>query len=439
MKELFLIRDNLTNKISYYHVMLFLISLPHDLFYSHLILASLAIHTIIQFRQSSVKPVLTWRTVLLQSVFWVTLISTAYTINLKQSLLEWELYIPVLLLPLIFCFNPLDLKKYNGRLLTVFSVNCTLTVLYLYYDALKTIKYYHLPISSIVSHAFTNHNFSQPIAMHATFLSLQIAVALVYLLSRLISERLSRITQITYIICCIVLTAGVVQLSSKSIFVSLFIVINFVLPYFVLMGNRRKWYLVISCTLSCLMIIAIISSHALRDRYVVELKEDLSPGFRGQTVEPRRERWKIAADLIIKSPIIGYGAGSEVELLQQKYLEKKFYSSYLHRLNAHNQYMSFMIKSGIWGLIVYLATLVYGFKIAIRKRDVVFFSVMMLIAIVSLSEDLLNADKGVMFYSFFFSYFVFVSEQTEQIHLPLKRHKYLRNAATKPEVEPSLL
>lgn len=216
----------------------------------------------------------------------------------------------------------------------------------------------------------------------------------------------------------------------------MFIVINFVPPYFVLTGKRRKLYLVVSCTLSCLVLVVILSSHALKDRYVTELKEDLSPGFTGQTVEPRLERWKIAAGLIAKSPIMGYGAGSEVQLLQQKYLEKKFYSSYLHQLNAHNQYMSFMIKSGIWGLIIYLATLIYGFKIALRKRDVVFFSVMVLIAIVSLSEDLLNADKGVMFYSFFFSYFVFFSEQTEHIQLPLKGHKYLRNAATKQEVEP---
>ena len=178
MKELFLIKDNLANRISYYHVMLLLLSLPFDRFYSHLILASLAIHTIIQFKKESVKPLFTWRTAVLQSVFWVTLVGTLYTINFQQSLLEWTLDLPILLIPLIFCFNPLDLKKYRQNLLLIFSLGCTATIGYLYVDALVTIRHYQLPLSAILSPAFTNHNFSEPIDMHATFLSLQIAIAL---------------------------------------------------------------------------------------------------------------------------------------------------------------------------------------------------------------------------------------------------------------------
>jgi len=56
MKELFLIKDTLANKISYYHLMLYLLSLPFDRFYSHLILISFAVHTIIQFNKNNKKP-----------------------------------------------------------------------------------------------------------------------------------------------------------------------------------------------------------------------------------------------------------------------------------------------------------------------------------------------------------------------------------------------
>jgi len=439
MKELFLFKDNLANKISYYHVMLLLLSLPFDRFYSHLILASLAIHTIIQFRKSSAKPLFTWRTLVLQSVFWVTLIGTLYTINLQQSLAEWELDLPVLLIPLIFCFNPLDLKKYRHNFLVIFSLGCTVTIGYLYLDALITIRHYHLPWSSILSPAFTNHNFSQPIDMHATFLSLQIAIALIYMLSRLVGERLRTSSILFYLFCSSVLTAGIIQLSSKSVFAALFLVINFAIPWFLLHGKIRLLYLLTTIGLSCVILAGIFNSRALRDRYLVELREDLSPTFAGQTVEPRLERWKISFNLIKKSPVIGYGTGSEIQLLQERYFAKKFYSSYLHRLNSHNQYLSFLIKTGIWGLSIYIVTLVYGFKQAIKKRDVVFFSFMILIAVVSLSENVLDADKGVIFYSTFLSYFVFVSGQSENIILPVKRHKFFSKAATKQTIEPSLL
>ena len=439
MKELLLIKDNLANRISYYHVMLFLVSLPFDRFYNHLILASLAIHTLIQFNKNKTKPLFTLRTVILQSVFYITVISTLYTINPSHAFIEWELDLPILLFPLILCFNPLNLKKYKPQLLFVFAVCCTATILYLYADAFITIRYYKMPLSSIISPAFTNHNFSEPIDMHATFFSMQIAIALVYLLCVLIGEKLTLTNKIIYAFCSFVLTAGIIQLSSKSVFFALFLVLNIAFPYFMVRGLRRKVYLLISASFFCLIVLCIFNSRTLRDRFLLELKEDLSPSFVGQTTEPRLERWKIAAKFIGESPVIGYGAGSEIQLLQEKYFAKQFYSSYIHRLNAHNQYMSFMLKSGIWGFAVYLATLIYGFKKAIRKRDMVFFSFMVIIAVVSLSENILDVDKGVMFYSFFLSLFVFVSEQKEQLHLPVKRHKYLRTVATKQPIAPSLL
>ena len=437
MKELFLINDSLANKISYYHLMLFLLSLPFDRFYSHLILISFAIHTIIQFTKSAVKPVFTLRTAALQSVFFVTLISAIYAINSAEAFRELELDIPILLLPLLCCFTTLDLKKYRSRLLLAFSLGCTATILYLYFDAFITIRHYQFPLSSILTPAFTNHNFSEPIDMHATFFSLQVAISLIFMLSILITERLTLVNKIICGACCLVLAAGIIQLSSKSVFVALFLIINIALPYFLLDDTRRKRFMIITVSVSCLIIIGIFNSHTFRDRYLGELKEDLSPSFAGQTVEPRLERWKIAADLIKKSPLTGYGAGSEIPLLQEKYFAKKYYSSYLHRLNAHSEYLSLLIKSGICGLIVYLLTLSYGFIKAIRKRDIVFFSFMMLISVVSLSENIQDADKGVIFYSFFFSFFVFIADQQERLVLPIKKHKYLRKVATNRMVVPS--
>lgn len=439
MRELLLIKDTLANKISYYHLMLFLLSLPFDRFYSHLILISFAIHTIIHIKKNRIKPVFTWRTAVLQSVFFVTLLSTIYAVRSAGAFAEWELCLPVLLFPLLFCFNSFDFKKYRPQLLLAFALGCTATILYLYTDAFLTMRYYKLPLSSIISPGFTNHNFSQPLDMHATFFSLQIALSLVYLLSKLISQRLSPTDRIVFSTCCAVLVMGIIQLSSKSVFVVLFLVINVAFPYFLLQGARRKQYVMVSVFISCIAIIGIFNSHTFKDRYWSQLKEDLSPSFAGQTVEPRIERWKIAAEIIIQSPVIGHGAGSEIALLREKYFGKKYFSSYLHRLNAHNEYLSFLIKSGILGLGVYLATLTYGFKKAVRKGDAVFFSFMVLIALVSFSENILDMDKGVMFYSFFLSFFVFAAEQSEIANISIKGRKYLRKGATKPAIVTSSL
>ncbi|MFI5161096.1 MAG: O-antigen ligase family protein [Sphingobacteriales bacterium] len=437
MRGLFLIRDNLANKISYYHLVLFLLSLPFDRFYSHLILISFAIHTLIHFNRLAVKPILNWRTFMLQSVFFVTAISTIYASNKSLAFNEWGLDISILLFPILFCINPLNLKKYRSQILLLFAMGLTATIIYLYVNAILTIQFYGLPLSLLFTEAFTNHNFAQPIDMHATFFSLQIAVVLVYIVSLLIKEQRTTV-RVFYTVIGLVLLAGIIQLGSKSVFAALILTIVIAFPYLILEGSRRKRFVLIAASATLLIATFIAVTPAFRDRYLTELKDDFSART-SQTVEPRIVRWEIAVNLISKAPLIGHGAGSEIPLLQEKYFEKKFYTSYLHRLNAHNEYMSFIIKSGIWGLVVYLATLTYGFRIAIRKKDIVFFGFMMLLAVVSLSENILDVDKGVMFYSFFFPFFVFTSEQKESLSILIKRHKNLRKMATNCRADPSLV
>jgi O-antigen ligase len=330
------------------------------------------------------------------------------------------------------------MKKYRPQLLLAFALGCTVTIIYLYFNAFATIRYYKLPLSSILSPAFTNHNFAEPIDMHATFFSLQIVLALVYMLSLLIKEN-SVLNKIFYGTCCFILLAGIIQLSSKSVFVALFLIINIAFPFLLLQGVQLKRFILVTASISVLIVIGIFNSRAFRDRYLTELRQDLSQSTAGETTDPRLARWEIAVDLVSKVPLTGYGAGSEIGLLQEKYFARKFYRSYLNGLNAHNEYLSFLIKSGVWGLAIYLATLVYGFKKAIPKKDILFFSFMMLMAIVSLSENILDADKGVIYYSFFFSFFVFAAGKKEKIQVQLKRHKYLRKAATNSVVVPSSL
>jgi O-antigen ligase len=411
MTGLFQIKDSLANKISYYHLMLLMASLPFDRFYSHLILISYAIHTLIHLNKSTIKPVFKLRTIALQSVFYVTILSSIYTINHPEAFNEWGKQITIFLIPLLFCLNPLAIKKYRPQLLMAFALVCTATIVYLYFDALVTMRHYRLPFSTLFTPAFTNHNFSEPIDIHATFFSMQVVVALVYVLSVLIKE-VSFYKKIFYLICCCILTAGLVQLGSKSIFITLIIAINIAFPYFLLKGKSRLRFILVSASITVLAFILIFNSGAFKERYITELKQDLSKSAAGAPIESRIDRWNVTIALIGKSPIIGYGAGSEIGLLQTSFFNKKLYNSYLNKLNAHSEYLSFMIKSGIIGLLIYLSTLAFGFSISFRQKDLLFFTFMLLIAIVSLSENLLDIDKGIFFYAFFFSFFIFSCEST---------------------------
>ena len=418
MEKLLKPDDTLANRVSYYLVALLLLSLPYNLFYSHLFLIGLAMHTIVQIRKSDIKPVFTKATFALTAVFFITLITLIYTTNKPQGFTELGRQVTILLLPLIFCFNTLDLKKYQHNLLLIFSTGCVIAIVYLFLQALYTIKYYHLPIKALASQSFTNHNFSEPLEIHATFFSMQIGIALIYFVYRFITQERGGL-KIFYLFCCLLLAVGIVQLSSKSVFIALLLSVNVAVPLFLLQGAIRKKFIMATASLSLLIIAGIFTADAFKERYVTELKKDLSKSTDAELTDPRLARWGVAIQVAAQSPVIGHGAGTEIGLLQEPFFNHQFYRSYLAGLNAHNQFISFFIKSGLAGVLVYLFTLVFGFRTAILKRDLLLLTFMLIITCVSFSENFLDVDKGIFFYAVFFSLLMFSSLR----QLPVKQHE----------------
>lgn len=406
MKKWFLIRDNLTNKISYYHIMLLLVTLPFDKFYSQLVFASFGLHTLIHVRKSDWAEVWNIKILTLQSVFFIALISLAYTHYLSIGIADVTRLLLVLLIPFFFALSTFNFSKYRDRLLTVFAFTCVCAIVYLYGRAFYTIMHFHLPFRAIVWDAFINHKFSAPLNIHATFFSLQIAIALVYLLLQLLKDA-NLSNRAFYIPAIIVLSAGIIQLGSKAILLALLIAIIIGIPLLALQGRKRLRFILLSTIIAAFVISGALKARSFKERYVTELRSDLSETTPEETEDTRLDRWQAATEVIAEHPLIGHGSGSELYILSDKFFAKKLYSAYLFKLNAHNQYLSFLLTSGVIGLLIYLVTLAFGFVTAWLRTDVLFITFMLLIATVSVSESLLNAEKSIYFYALFFSFFVF--------------------------------
>ena len=146
---------------------------------------------------------------------------------------------------------------------------------------------------------------------------------MVYLLTVLTGRGNNRL-KIFCGICSVILMAGLFQLCSKSALFVLFIILTIAFPLFSLRGKLR---LRIAITMWALALVAGLSAfkvNAFKERYFSELKTDLSKPVAGESVEPRRARWDVAGQLIMVSPIIGYGAGSETGLLHEAFYKDKF-------------------------------------------------------------------------------------------------------------------
>ncbi|MBV9986092.1 MAG: O-antigen ligase family protein [Chitinophagaceae bacterium] len=405
MKDVFFIKDSLANRIGYYHLLVFLAALPFDRLYSELALISFALHTLIhltrtQLRRFSIKAVL-----LPVSVYLLTVAGTLYTSYRAEAFYEWERQLAILLFPLLFALNSIDLEKYKLPLLKGMGLSCALAILYLYINAIQVIRYNHLPLRSIFSTAFINHNFSEPIDMHATYFSMYIALSVAAMVYAFIRTN-SRGSRILYAAILLILLAGLVQLSSRSVFIALLAIINLVIPYFMLSGKDRLRFLVVSAGLTVIVLIALIQNDAFKNRYVTDLKNDLTQeSINLNILEPRAVRWACGWELIGESPLIGHGSGSEVALLKEKYYEKKYFNSFVNELNIHNQFLSMLIKTGVPGLLVLLLVLIAGYTGAWRTRDPLYASFLVIITVVFFSENVLDGNKGIFFFAFFYAMF----------------------------------
>lgn len=386
--------------------MLLLLSLPFDMFYSHVIFISLIIHTLIHMRNGNFKPIFTISNLVLSSVFFLTLLGTLYSLNRPEAFKEVGMQVSILLAPLIFCLNPLDLKKYRSNFFLAFSIGCVLVITYLFLHAFVVIMYYHLSPYTLFTPSFINHNFSQPIGMHATYLAMQVAAGLVFLLCLVIKEKKPR-RRLFYLVCCVVLTAGIIQLGSRAVFIALFLIINLGVPFFLLNYSRRIRFALFIIPLSLLVIGVIYGFNNFKHRYVTELEKDLSNETTTEVTDTRLARWNLALGIAAKSPLIGYGSGSEITVLKEGYFRNKYFHSYMSDLNAHNQFISILIKFGITGLLIFLATLFYGFRVSLKEKDLLLFAFLFVIATVCFSENIIDRDKGIYFYSIFFSLLIY--------------------------------
>src|SRR5579871_4536542 len=278
MKRIFFIEDELPNKITYYHLLAFVISLPFDLFYSEVILISLGIHTAINFRKDDFKRLKNRNLFILTSLYFLSLVCSLYTTNKDEALFDLTKELGLFIFPLIFCLTRLNISKYKDRLLLAFAMTCVCAILYLFIDSIRVIFYYQLPISFLFSDSFLNQRFSEPLEIHATYL-------LLYCFTNSAAMQKKVLTGLG----CFILLIGLLQLASRAVFMAESIIVIIIFPFFISQKRIRIRFLSTSMLILLVALILLLKNESFKERYVEDLKDDFVSNF---SSEGRVIRWK---------------------------------------------------------------------------------------------------------------------------------------------------
>lgn len=396
--------DNKNQQLRYLLILLFTFSLPFPIFYSSILLICFMVLTVFNLEVKRFKqiPKKFW---LFQLVYALGLLGYYQSLHRNEASFLLERQLTILLFPVVL---PLALniqrKMLAGILMTI-SLACVVAIVFLVLKMNYIIfSVMHMPFSQVLSSGvFFNHGFSKPISIHAGYLSLYVALSIIYLLS-LYHSQARRSGKLILVTMVGILGIGMLFLASRNVMLALMCILLFIYPYYHV-ANKMRFYLVF-LSLIAIIVLTFQTVPYLKERFSVQLVSDIKSLQNGKVVsysatEPRIERWKCALTLIKKSPLFGYGTGDEIKMLKTEYMNQGLFISYLEEFNAHNQYLSYLLKNGVFGLLIFLGIFYVYLRLAYRRKNFVYISFLVLLLIGFYTENILDANKGILFFALF--------------------------------------
>jgi len=156
--------------------------------------------------------------------------------------------------------------------------------------------------------------------------------------------------------------------------------------------------------------------HKLTKELKWELQANSSTKYNSKTYsDSRLSRWKVAVDLIMEKPILGYGINKEINTLKKGYKEAGLKYAYKEEYNSHNQFLGYFIEGGLLSFVGML--LFFGYSLflgLIRKNNTTVFLIV-LILFVCVAENYLIRNAGILFVAFFTSLFLIDNRQLTHI------------------------
>lgn len=145
------------------------------------------------------------------------------------------------------------------------------------------------------------------------------------------------------------------------------------------------------------------------DENSIHLDADQSLGRSWGGKALRISIWKCSWDIISANWLTGVGSGDVQAELQRAYEKRQFYfASRYNSYNAHNQYIQETLAHGIIGLLIFLACVCAPLVVYFNNQSKATYVLFLLcFAFICITESLLELNKGIIWYSFFNSIFIF--------------------------------
>ena len=359
-----------------------------------------------------------WRYFLLNaSVFIVYLVSLIYSEDINYGFRKIETGASLIVFPLIFSL--ISTRHLNYIFENIYKFMWIFITTVLIANLAFFIKFYtHYNFVDSLQH-FPNIIRSDVFGwnIHPIYLSMHIAIAIIFSLF-LIKKGLSVKNMIILLLMDLVLILFLLIMIKKGPILGLVMIMSLLVLLF---KNRNLW---IFYGAIITVVIGVIIFHPKVNSKFSELLEINKNNHDELTsTNIRMKIYDCAVDITSEAGIFGFGLGDGKNQLVNCYVEKEAFALSDSQYNSHNQYLGFILNIGYLGLILFL--LFVGIRVikAYSHKNYLALAVVLFYCIVMFSENILEREQGVIFFSFFANL------------LFLKNSKYLNETTIKKQGE----
>lgn len=384
------------NQIWFFLLLVVLITLPFSMIANNIAIALLAVVSLFFI---DYKRVVNYNfTLFFPVIFALSALSLSYNCDVESGLKSLE---KIMVFPLFYFLIPglridkTQFKKINLTFALAVTLGLVYCFLYAFHNVISTESLYiYNPATFVNENFFKYHRFSSAIGMHAIYLSIYTLFSLLIIIrNRSFLKTWQLIIWVAFLLLSMfllnsfaVLFAGLALFSLYMIFTSKIKKFGiYLLPIFLVIAG---WLFYAK------------GGNFQKDFYQYEMSAGKHSG-QWNSVNERLAKWECGLQATQSQLPLGTGVGCEQPVLNQVYKERNFKLGLMYNFSTHNQYIDYALSLGIPGVIAYFSFLIWGLISAIKQRKMLLFSILSILMIVSITENVLTLNKGIVFFALF--------------------------------------
>ncbi|WP_417359543.1 O-antigen ligase family protein [Galbibacter sp.] len=339
-------------------------------------------------------------------LFAIGIVSVLYSESVSTTLKGVEKSLSLLIFPLIFSTSKLT-KKQLEKILLVFAISTLFTIIIaiiisIFNTYINGSIYKFNPNNLVIENLFRYHKLSENVNFHPTYLSIYTAFAMIIFGTVLLRnyQVVNSKLRLFSFIALVILGIALFALNTFSVIFSACIFL-FLLFWMYSKGAKMVLLSIILLIGTCFIFYSKARNSINIGEIVQFSYEDSVTSTNWNSVNSRLALWSCSLEVVKENLPFGVGKGNSREYLLDKYQEKGFVLGSQRQYTSHNMYLTYAMEFGVLGLLLFIILILLLFLNSIRNKSILLLGISTLFAVSSLTEEVFELNKGIVFFSFF--------------------------------------